>query len=175
MKYIFVVFACVFFLFSCNRSQITDKKIQVGHSDFVHIEKQIVALEDTLHVYYQQLMDNMVDTLPLKTIHVLERNYIRAFQLGKAEENAPIYLDKLQQLYIQEKKYALSLDWTDTLLVYYPMYKQKAALLLNAATTAEVFLKDRKKMEYYYNRLLTEHPKLKKEVVDMVKLRLGKS
>lgn len=175
MKIILVIFISFFFLFSCNRSQKSEKKLLVGHPKFVRVEKQIVVLEDTLKVFYKQLINNKVDTLPIRTIHILERNYKRAFQLGKTQENSSIYLDKLQQLYTQEKKYALSLDWTDTLLLYFPHYKQKAALLLNAATTAEVFLKDRKKMTYYYNRLLNEHPKLKKEIVEMVKLRLGKS
>ena len=95
--------------------------------------------------------------------------------MGLKNELSPKYLDKLQQLYLQEKKYGLSLSWTDTLLKSYPFYTQKAALLLGAATTAEIYLKDQTRMRYYYGCLLREHPKLKKEVVEMVEFRLKKS
>ena len=175
MKLYFAVLCLVCALVSCKRSENSDKKTRVGLTNYVRVEKRIIKLEDTLHYAYRQLMENQVDTLPINTIHLLESYYLRAFQLDKANQHTSHYLDKLQQLYIQEKKYALSLIWTDTLLTYFPNYKQKAVLLLNAGTTAELFLKDRKKMKYYYNRLLTEHPKLKKEVVEMVKFRLGKS
>ena len=159
-------------IFGCTRSFNASKKMEVGLTHFSRVEKRIVALEDSLHVSYVKLMNNSVDTLPIQTIHLLESNYKRAFRLDVENEHSAIYLDKLQQLYLQEKKYALSLSWTDTLLTRFPNYKEKAALLLNAATTAEVYLKDENKMRYYYERLLLEHPKLKKEVVAMVHLRL---
>ncbi len=171
MKMYFLIFSFCILLIGCNR---TKKHTVVGLSNYVLVEKKISILEDTLHYAFTQLMDNKVDTLPYNTIHLLERYYKRAFKLGESKEMTSVYLDKLQQLYMQEKKYALSIAWTDTLLAYFPQYKQKAALLLNAATTSEVFLKDRQKTHYYY-RLLNEHPKLKKEIVEMVKMRLGKS
>jgi len=149
--------------------------MEVGLTHFSRVEKRIVALEDSLHVSYEKLMNNSVDTLPIQTIHLLESNYKRAFRLGTKNTRTANYVDKLQQLYLQEKKYALSISWTDSLLAYYPTYPQKAALLLNAATTAEIYLKDEHKMRYYYERLLREHPKLKKEIVEMVELRLKKS
>ena len=168
---------CFYFLFvflfvGCARENGTSKNVKVGLTNLSRVEKRIVVLEDSLHVYYEKLMNNSADTLPFYTIHLLASNYKRAFQLGVKNEHSAIYLDKLQQLYLQEKKYALSLSWTDTLLTRFPLYKEKAALLLNAATTAEVYLKDEKKMRYYYERLLLEHPKLKQEIVAMVQLRL---
>lgn len=162
-------------IFGCTRSFNTSKKMEVGLTHFSRVEKRIVALEDSLHVSYEKLMNNSVDTLPIQTIHLLESNYKRAFRLGTKDTRTANYVDKLQQLYLQEKKYALSISLTDSLLAYYPTYPQKAALLLNAATTAEIYLKDEQKMRYYYERLLREHPKLKKEIVEMVELRLKKS
>ena len=170
MRYFYALF--ILSIFGCTRSFNTSKKMEVGLTHLSRVEKRIVALEDSLHVSYVKLMNNSVDTLPIQTIHLLESNYKRAFRLDVENEHSAIYLDKLQQLYLQEKKYALSLSWTDTLLTRFPNYKEKAALLLNAATTAEVYLKDENKMRYYYERLLLEHPKLKKEVVAMVHLRL---
>ena len=165
-------FLFVFLFLGCTRENKTSKNVKVGLTNLSHVQKRIHALEDSLHVSYEKLMNNSVDTLPLQTIQLLTSNYKRAFRLDVKNEHSAIYLDKLQQLYLQEKKYALSLSWTDTLLTRFPNYKEKAALLLNAATTAEVYLKDENKMRYYYERLLLEHPKLKKEVVAMVHLRL---
>ena len=172
MRVFLLFFGVSLLILACNRSS---RNSVVHQTNYEKVEKQIVRLEDTLHYAYKQLMNNSVDTLPFNTIHLLESHYKRAFNIGAKKEMTSIYLDRLQQLYMQEKKYALSLAWTDTLLYHFPKYKQKAALLLNAATTSEVFLKDVKKTQYYYNRLLNEHPKLKKEVVEMVKMRLGKS
>lgn len=157
---------------ACNRSANTHKSIRVGFSSYERVEKEILQLEDTLKFSYRKLMTNQVEVLPYNTIHLLEQNYRHAFRLNRTNEHSAIYLDRLQQLYLQEKKYALSLDWTDTLLAVFPKYKSKAALLLNAATTSEIYLKDKQKSINYYNRLLTEHPKLKQEIVEMVKARL---
>ncbi len=174
MRWIFY-FLLIVLIVGCTRSFNSSRKMEVGLTHFSRVEKRIVALEDSLHVSYEKLMRNSVDTLPMHTIHLLESDYKRAFQLGGKNERIASYLDKLQQLYLQEKKYALSISWSDSLLLHYPSYPQKAALLLNAATTAEIYLKDEQKMRYYYERLLREHPKLKKEIVEMVELRLKKS
>jgi len=174
MRYFFC-FISLLLLFGCTRKANSSKKMHVGLSPFSLVEKQIVELEDTLHISYQKLMNNTVDTLPVHTIHLLESRYKRAFQLDPKHPRVGLYLDKLQQLFMQEKKYALSISWTDTLLTYFPVYEQKAALLLNAATTADIYLKNEQKMRYYYQRLLSEHPKLKKEILEMVQLRLQKS
>ena len=171
--YIYIIL--VLFSFGCTRSYVTSKNIKIGSTNLSRVEKRIVVLEGELEKSYQKIMSNKVDTLPIQTIHLLEANYKRAFQLGLKNERSAVYLDKLQQLYLQEKKYGLTLSWTDTLLKHYPFYKQKAALLLSAATTAEIYLKDQTKMRYYYGRLLREHPKLKKEVIEMVEFRLKKS
>ena len=171
--YIYILL--VLFSFGCSRSNDTSKNRKIGSTNLSRVEKRIVVLEGTLKQSYQKIMTHGVDTLPIQTIHLLEANYKRAFQLDLKNKLCPEYLDKLQQLYLQEKKYGLSLTWTDTLLKHYPFYKQKAALLLSAATTAEIYLKDQTRMRYYYGRLLREHPKLKKEVVDMVEFRLKKS
>ncbi len=169
---LFLFICIVVVLVGCNRSEFSERKTVVGLTNYERIEKKIALLEDTLQYSYRLLMNNEVDTLPLKSIRLLENNYKLAFELGRNNQSTAFYLDKLQQLYLQEKKYALSLNWTDTLLHYFPNYNQKASLLLNAATTVELYLKDQKKTEYYYHRLLNEHPKLKPEVVEMVKLRL---
>lgn len=168
-------FLCVFVFIGCTRSKSTSKQIVVGLSNSTRVEKRIEVLERELKESYKKIMDNRVDTLPIQTMHLLEANYKRAFELGPKNERSAQYLDKLQQLYLQEKKYRLSLIWTDTLLNHFPTYKHKAVLLLNAATTAELYLKDQEMMRYYYTRLLSEHPKLKKEVVEMVEFRLKKS
>ena len=171
MKLLLFISVVLVFI-GCNRSEFSEKKTVVGFTNYERVEKKIVLLEDTLQYAYRLLMNNEVDTLPFKSIHMLENEYKHAFVLGSNKRSTALYLDKLQQLYLQEKKYALSLNWTDTLLHYFPNYDQKATLLLSAATTAELYLKDQKKTEYYYYRLLNEHPKLKPEVVEMVKFRL---
>ena len=175
MRIYISLFIFLFVLLACERNLVSSKITRVGLSNFEYVSKRISILEDTLHTSYERLMRNEIDTLPMHTIHRLESNYKRAFSLNRKNVVVSIYLDKLQQLYLQERKYALSIAWTDTLLLHFPHYKQKAALLLNAATTAEIYLKDQQKMRYYYERLLREHPKLKKEVVEMVEFRLKKS
>ncbi len=175
MRIYISLFIFLFVLLACERNSVSSKITRVGLSNFEYVSKRISILEDTLHTSYERLMRNEIDTLPMHTIHRLESNYKRAFTLNRKNVAASIYLDKLQQLYLQERKYALSIAWTDTLLKHYPFYKQKAALLLSAATTAEIYLKDQTKMRYYYGRLLREHPKLKKEVIEMVEFRLKKS
>jgi hypothetical protein len=161
----------ILFLVACSRNA-SETNIQVGLTPLQLLSKKIEVKELELQKSYQKLMQNESDSLPIQTIHQLEVLYKRYFIYDNKALLSAEYLDKLQQLYLQEKKYMLSLSWSDSLLTHFPTFKGKANVLLSAATTADVCMHDRSKMIYYYRRLLNEHPKLKLEIKKMVEDRL---
>ena len=135
------------------------------------LKSSIKEMDDSLKVLYKELMKDESKQIPSLAIIETINRYLAYYKNYPEDNFAPECLDKVQQLYLQEKVYEKSLEYTDTLLMKYPKYKNRASLLLNAGSTCEI-TNDKAKIKKYYTQLLEEFPNLDKETKEMVEFRL---
>jgi hypothetical protein len=173
MNYLFIFSLFFFALYSCERSG-EQKKVSIGYEGADSLRTIISLKEKNLKLYYKQLVEGTVtvDSLPDKMINELVKEYQVFYQSYPKDTISPYYIDKIHQLFTQEKQYSYAVDWVDTLLYHYPNYKNKALVLYSAATSSDLFLMDTNRVKKYYNRMLNECPKLKKDVKDQIQHRL---
>jgi hypothetical protein len=160
------------FIYSCKPST-TSTKSRKDLNPKSELIKEISITEDSLHQAYEKIMANEVDSIPYSMIHRIEEKYISFYQKYKKDSLAPIYLDRLQQLYLQDKKYLYAVNWVDTIVMNYPSYKGVNLMLYNAGNTADMYLNDTNRVKKYYNTLLERSPKLKNEIRSELKYRLS--
>jgi hypothetical protein len=169
----FLVFILLISLNSCNRN-INQSKVDIGYKQADSVKAVVSLKEKNLKSYYQQLMSGEInqDTLPETLMNDLIKEYKLFVQKYPNDSISPFYLDKIHQLYLQDKRYAYAVDWVDTLLLRYPDYKNKTMVLYSAATTTDMFLLDTIRVKGYYHRMLKECPKLKVDVKSEINRRL---
>jgi tetratricopeptide (TPR) repeat protein len=155
-------------LIACNSKE--EKQVAEKPTKEV-LKSKIDEMDDSLQVLYQEIMKDPTKKIPSLAIYNTINKYKDFYENYPKDPFAPVCLDKIQQLYLQEKVYVKSLEFTDILLKEYPAYKDKALVLLNAGSTCEI-LNDRKKMKKYYTQLLEEYPKIDKDTKEMVEFRL---
>ncbi|MBI2257839.1 MAG: hypothetical protein HYU67_02960 [Flavobacteriia bacterium] len=166
-----LTFTGLLLLFSCNNDNKLDKK-KVKIITPSSIKTDIKSTDDTLQHYYKLLMENKIEQIHPNHFINATQNYLLFYRKYPNDSFAPVCLDKAQQLYTQQKKYALALKYTDTLLKHYPNYKDNPTLLVNAGSICDAILNDRKKTQYYYQKLITQYPSIDKETKEMVEFRL---
>jgi hypothetical protein len=173
MRFFFLSILFLGFVVSCSRNQIQNS-VAIGFEGGDSLKSVISSKERVLREYYHQLMDNKdgVDSLPNHSINELIKEYQIFYRLYPNDSMSPFYLDKIHQLFIQEKQYSYAVDWIDTLLTNYPNYKNKTLVLYSAATTSDMFLMDTNRVKRFYARILNESPKLKKEVRTQIQHRM---
>ncbi len=171
MRYLFIL--TLFFFVSCSRKE-GSKSVKIGYVGADSLRQNISLKEKSLNSYYQNLMEGKVtvDTLPNKLINDLLKEYQLFFRTYPKDTISPYYIDKIHQLFTQEKQYSYAVDWVDSLLHYYPNYRNKTLVLYSAATSSDMYLLDTNRVKKYYNRMLNECPKLKKEVKNQILHRL---
>ena len=162
---LFVLFS--FVLIQCNSGEKKENE-KPGQAD---LKKRINVMDDSLKVLYKELMNDPTKQIPSLAIYETINRYLEFYKNYPKDVYSATCLDKVQQLYLQEKVYEKSLEYTDTLLVNFPKYEKRAGLLLNAGSTCDM-LQDKVNMEKYYKMLLKENPNLNKETRDMVEFRL---
>ncbi len=168
MRNYFLVLVVGLFLASCG-NQPKEKKSNIPTKDF--LKSEIVEINDSLKVLYRNLMESPGYKFPTLAVNEAIFRHLQYYKYYPKDDYAATCLDKVQQLYLQEKAYELSLNYTDTLLVKYPKYKERATLLLNAGSTGEI-LQDTAIIRKYYTQLLDEYPNLESETKEMVSFRL---
>jgi hypothetical protein len=158
---------------SCSRNQMQNT-VSFGYTGVDSLKTVISSKESSLKAYYNQVMEEKggVDSLPNHLINDLLKEYQIFYQLYPKDSMSPFYLDKIHQLFIQEKQYSYAIDWIDTLLTNYPNYKNKTLVLYSAATTSDMFLMDTNRVKRFYTRILNESPKLKNEVRNQIQHRM---
>ncbi len=173
MKFIYYSIFCLFGLISCSRTKSTNN-LEIGFSGSDSLKNSIVLKEQDLKRYYQDLMEGRIqkDTLPDKLINSLLKEYQMFFKMYPKDTNAPYFIDKIHQLFTQEKRYTYAVDWVDTLMYHYPNYRNKSLTLYSAASSADMYLLDTNRVKRYYNRMLNECPKLKVEIKQQITHRL---
>jgi hypothetical protein len=170
---VFVFIAIVIVSVSCSRkTESIHLKVSAGNDKAMFINK-INLVEDSLTDYYKLMVNNRVDSLPSKMIQRTIELYENFYHTFPTDSLAPIYLDKIHQLHMQEKRYSYAVNWVDTLLLRFPNYTNKAEILYSAATTSDLYLLDTNRVKRYYNKMLVECPKLKSSVKNEIKRRLS--
>lgn len=136
------------------------------------LKKSIEVMNDSLDVMFQEVMDGKRDKVPSLAIYETVNRYLAYYRAFPNDTYAATCLDRVHQLYLQEKVYDLSVQYGDTLLQRYPKYSERANVYLSLGSTYDVMLKDSAKVRLYYSKLLKEFPKLPKETQEMVQFRL---
>ena len=145
LHFISLILICV----ACNRSKPIDNK-PFQNKEVVYISH----LEDSLHFQYAQLMKGRMNAVSNSLLNALIKSYKAYFHSHPSDSISPYFVDKIQQLYMQQKLYDYAVDWSDTLLNRYPGYEKTGDVLLNTATTIDFFMKDSIKAIKYYSKFL---------------------
>lgn len=164
---LFIVLSILIFACKSNENKDNTKEKATAKE----LKSEINKMNDSLKVIYADIMKDPSKEIPSLTIIATINSYLEFYRNYPQDPFAPECLDKVQQLYLQDKTYEMSLAYTDTLLKKYPHYKEKATLLLNAGSSCEM-TNERSRMKKYYTQLLKEFPKLDKETKEMVEFRL---
>jgi len=168
IRYTIWCIGSIFFLVGCqSKSTHTEKDA----SKEVLLEK-IHQYERVLEDDYKSLMENKVKDIPAVHLSQLSDAYISFYNAFQKDTITPYYLDKLHQLYLQDKRYTYSVAWADTLIQRYPTYKGKANVLISAASTTDMFLNYTTKVKRFYLQLLKDYPKLNNELKSFIDNRL---
>jgi hypothetical protein len=160
----------IIFIFGCQTKSTHEVK---DASKEVLLEK-IQLYETILEDDYKSLMENRAKEIPSSHLSQLSDAYISFYDAFRKDTITPYYLDKLHQLYLQDKRYTYSVAWADTLIHNYPTYKGKANVLISAASTTDMFLNDTTKVKKFYLQLLKDYPKLNNELKTFIDNRLKK-
>lgn len=153
-------------LFSCSAKTTKD---EIPTQEF--LKSEIKEINDSLQGLYKNLMEQPGYKFPTLAINEAIHRNLQYYKYYPKDAYAAECLDKVQQLYMQEKAYDLSLNYTDTILLKYPKYAKRASLLLNAGSTGEI-MQDTTVIRKYYEQLLREYPKLEPGTKKMVEFRL---
>jgi hypothetical protein len=90
------------------------------------------------------------------------------------DEDAPKYMDKAHMILAGLSLHARSAAIADTIIMNYPMYKNRPMVLQSAAATYDMLILPRKKekVKKYYEMLLKEVPDMPKEEKQQIEFRL---
>lgn len=89
-------------------------------------------------------------------------------------EEAPRYLDKAHIIFASVGLHQRSVILADSLIAMYPTYKNRAMVLESLAGAYDVFVipRQKAKVQYYYEMLLKENPKMDAEQRKQIENRL---
>ncbi len=135
------------------------------------LKADIQQIDDSLKIYYGAVMNGETDKIPPSSLQKAIDLHLAYYHYYPEGKYAAEYLDKVQQLYMQEKSYLKSAQVCDTLIAKFPAYKNRGEVLLSAASTYDYFLKDSEHAKKYYEMLL-KTPKVSAETKENVKFRL---
>jgi len=90
------------------------------------------------------------------------------------DEAAAKYMDKAHMTFAGMGLYGRSVMIADSIITFYPRYKNRAMVLESAASTYDMFIlpRNKAKIKEYYELLLNENPKMPKEQRDQLEFRL---
>lgn len=137
-------------LVACSPKQ---KKMQESAS----LEAEIVAIQDSL-----RLLQNNPEQFALKGKDMQYRladELEKFYRLNRKTEKAPEALMKIHMLYSGVNNYTKAAEYGDTLLLYYPKYKDRPVLLESMASIYDMDIvpRDTTKIRFYYQILLDEN------------------
>lgn len=174
MNKLYFIFGLFIAFTSCKSKEVV---VDDGRPNAVAMKAKIAEMDDSLKIYFEEIMDNKRMSLPVGSIQKaidLHYNFYIAFP---KDEYAPVCLDKMHQLYLQDQSFGKSVKICDTLLKHYPDYKNRNEVYYSAATTYDYMLNDTLNAHKFYNLLLNS-PKTSKALKEEIRIRLpylGKS
>ena len=142
-----------------------------GRPSSEQLKEEITQTDDSLTLYYGQVMDGKRENVPVSTLDKAIERHLVFYNYYPKDEFAPESLDKVHQLYLQKKEYAKSARMCDTLIKKYPDYKNRKDVYLSAASTYDYMLRDTVNAKKFYN-LLLKSPNLDKDTKQSVAFRL---
>lgn len=157
----FVLLVCS--LWACSDSAPETKTKEEVISEFK-------AYEDSLF----KAQNNMPGKNGMKSqMDYAERCLSMAHQFPK-DKDAAKYMDKAHMTFAAMGLYGRSAVIADSIITYYPLYKNRAMVLESAASTYDMFIvpRDKAKVKKYYEMLLKENPKMPKEQRESLEFRL---
>lgn len=135
------------------------------------LKSDIQIVDDSLKIYYQRVMNNEIEIVPNDAIQKTIDAHLTFYHYYPKDEFSAECLDKVHQLYIQQKLYVKSVEIADSLLKEFPSYKGKKEVLYSIATTYDFMLNDMVKAKKYYEKILAL-PKLDKETKEKISTRI---
>lgn len=157
----------VLMLVSCQEKPDIDN----GYVTKESVLEEIARIDDSLKIYYEEIMDNKRNELPISTLEKAIDLHRKFYNKFPEEEYAATCLDKIHQLHLQKKEYGKSVQICDTLFVHYPNYENISEVYFSAATTYDYLLADTSNARKYYQHLL-DSPKTSKSIKKEIKMRL---
>lgn len=170
MKIVNLIFGItlVFSLASCGDSKKDSKEIPTQE----FLKERIQEMDDSLQQAYEKIMNEGSTKIPSLLIYEAINRQLDFYHNYPTDPFSANCLDKVHQLYMQEKVYDKSVEYADTLLLKFPNYKYKKEVLLSIGSTYDTMLGDTSMVRKYYTKLLKEVPNLDKETKSMVQFRL---
>lgn len=166
----FIVFSVVLVgLASCAGTKTENAD---GTPTIEKLKYDIQVIDDSLKHYYQQVMNNQIESVPNDAIQKTIDAHLTFYHYYPKDEFSAECLDKVHQLYIQQKLYVKSVEIADTLLAEFPKYKGKKDILYSIATTYDFMLNDTVNAKKYYEKMLAI-PKLDKETRENIAARIN--
>lgn len=160
MKYI--LFSFLFLgLVSCGNDQPESK------DEFV---EEFKTFEDSL----MQNSETQQGITDQKTGIVYAEKCLEIAHKFPKDEDAPKYMDKAHMILSGLSLHSRSAAIADTIIMNYPLYKNRPMVLQSAATTYDMLILPRKKekVKKYYEMLLKEVPDMPKDEKEQIELRL---
>jgi tetratricopeptide (TPR) repeat protein len=167
-KFIFFAITC-FCLVRCAGTKTENAD---GTPTIEKLHSDIQLVDDSLKLYYQQVMNNQIESVPNEAIQKTIDAHLTFYHFYPKNEFSAECLDKVHQLYIQQKLYVKSVEIADTLLAEFPKYKGKKDVLYSIATTYDFMLNDTLNAKKYYEKMLAI-PKLDKETRENIAARIN--
>src|SRR5690606_29185668 len=115
-----ILFALSFVLTQCTSSGTEDSKPSQES-----LKEKISEIDDSLNAEYQKIMKDGSVKIPSLLIYESINRHLAFVQAYPNDAYSATCLDKVHQLYMQEKAYDKSVQYADTLLLNFPNYKFK--------------------------------------------------
>ena len=163
----------VLVMVSCKAKPYVDSGITTKED----IREEITQIDDSLKLYFEEIMDNKRSELPTSTIEKAIELHYKYYERFPEDDYAATCLDKIHQLHLQKKEYGKSVQICDTLFVHYPKYDNISEVYFSAATTYDYLLMDTVNARKYY-QILLDSPKTSKATKKEIAMRMpyiGKS
>lgn len=171
MKTLFLT-GMVLLVLGCSSKEQSEKGGQQsgGKQTLEGAVKEVKAFEDSLKSVSAsgklEFNQQVAVTYAEKCLNVYHR-------FPKTEE-APRYLDKAHIIFASVGLHQRSVILADSLIAMYPTYKNRAMVLESLAGAYDVFVipRQKAKVQYYYEMLLKENPKMDAEQRKQIENRL---
>lgn len=159
-------------LTACGGEKAAKSNNNDGRPAQDELKTTIRQMDDSLKVQYGRIMDGKAERIPDESIDQAINAHLAFYHYYPEDAYAAECLDKVHQLYMQQKAYLKSVNTCDTLIAKYPSYKNMHEVLLDAASTYDYMLRDTVNARKYYEKLL-KSKKIDKNTKQAVQYRMN--